>query len=491
MGSLSRALLVLGVFLVQSTADIPGCNYFDTVKLTKEQQLENGSYRYRNVIIPKEKTGIYDYRISLDGKMQMASNYTRGCVCHVKSCVPFCCDPHEFLVDALLNVTLLNGTETEINLRKDFLVQPVYEEFCDLVGLNNSLDHQWTLFENGILFKHTHNHNINKGHYCLVPLAVNDDVYKLGAHYLAESSSTKSTITLPDALRVISIFCMIITIATYLYFPKFRSVYDKCCICYFFCLAVSFTLLWCESLYRESIPFKWMCNFVGYIGYYTVMATFLWLLMINFTLWKKFKNLGIGCNSNFKKYNIIVWSVSAGLLGITLLVAYLFEMDENFDVDNKSQWQPRIGYFSCWIETEDYSAMIYYYGPILLAILINIWLSIVSAMIIYREDQNNCRVWSNAESSNKLAHQANFKLFFRLFAITGVSWLLEIIAFLCSINNFGVTQLIDIITSAQGILLFFVSVLKKEVIKAFNERVEKRKSGNPNDYTIASSNLDS
>lgn len=147
MGSLSWALLVLGVFLVQSTADIPGCNYFDTVKLTKEQQLENGSYRYRNVIIPKEKTGIYDYRISLDGKMQMASNYTRGCVCHVKSCVPFCCDPHEFLVDALLNVTLLNGTETEINLRKDFLVQPVYEEFCDLVGLNNSLDHQWTLFE--------------------------------------------------------------------------------------------------------------------------------------------------------------------------------------------------------------------------------------------------------------------------------------------------------------------------------------------------------
>ncbi|EDW57472.2 uncharacterized protein Dvir_GJ16328 [Drosophila virilis] len=363
MGSSSWALLVLGVFLVQSTADIPGCNYFDTVKLTQEQQLENGSYRYRNVIIPKEKTGIYDYRISLDGKMQMASNYTRGCVCHVKSCIPFCCDPHEFLVDALLNVTLFNGTETEINLRKDFLVQPVYEEFCDFIGLNSSLDHQWTLFENGILFKHTNNHNKNKGRYCLVPLAVNDDVYKLGAHYLAESSSTKSTITLPDALRVISIFCMIITIATYLYFPKFRSVYDKCCICYFFCLAVSFTLLWCELFF---------IFISGYIGYYTVMATFLWLLMINFTLWKKFKNLGIA-----------------------------------------------------------------------------------------------------------------FKLFFRLFAITGVSWLLEIIAFLCSINNFGVTQLIDIITSAQGILLFFVSVLKKEVIKAFNERVEKRKSGNSNDYINA------
>lgn len=89
------------------------------------------------------------------------------------------------------------------------------------------------------------------------------------------------------------------------------------------------------------------------------MATFLWLLMINFTLWKKFKNLGIGCKSNFKKYNIIVWSVSAGLLGITLLIAYLFEMDENFDVDNKSQWQPRIGYFSCWIESEKINGEFY------------------------------------------------------------------------------------------------------------------------------------
>ncbi|XP_064556501.1 probable G-protein coupled receptor Mth-like 11 [Drosophila montana] len=243
---------------------------------------------------------------------------------------------------------------------------------------------------------------------------------------------------------------MIITVATFLYLPQFRKVYDKCCICYFLCLAVSFLLLWLESLYRDNITSKLFCNSIAYIGYYTVMATFLWLLMINFTLWKSVKNLGIKFRSNFKKYNIFVWSVAAGLLGITLLVSYLFEMDESFDENNTSQLQPTFGYYFCWIDTQDYSAMIYYYGPILLAILINIWLSIVTAMKIYKEDQNNCRVWSDADSSSKLAHQANFKFFFRLFAITGVAWLLEIIAYLCSINQLQGIENLDIITSSQG-----------------------------------------
>ncbi|KAH8417008.1 hypothetical protein KR222_001105, partial [Zaprionus bogoriensis] len=63
-----------------------------------------------------------------------------------------------------------------------------------------------------------------------------------------------------------------------------------------------------------------------------------------------------------------------------------------------------------------------------------------------------------------------FAMFFGMFVITGVNWILEIIAYLFAISNEGFEDFSDLITCSQGILLFFVTIWKKEVLKALYER---------------------
>ena len=133
--------------------------------------------------------------------------------------------------------------------------------------------------------------------------------------------------------------------------------------------------------------------------------------------------------------------------------------------------------------------MIYYYGPILVGILINLTLSVITARHIYVENRENGRDWNSSESQKNFKNRAEyiidnvyqmvvfmsyyifrFGMFFRLFAIAGVIWLLEIFSYWLQIKIETITLLFDIITSGQGILLFFVTIWKKDVLKSLYER---------------------
>ncbi|KAH8312767.1 hypothetical protein KR044_012825 [Drosophila immigrans] len=61
----------------------------------------------------------------------------------------------------------------------------------------------------------------------------------------------------------------------------------------------------------------------------------------------------------------------------------------------------------------------------------------------------------------------SFIMFFRMFAIAGVIWVLEILSYLFEIN---ITLIFDLITSGQGLLLLFVTIWKRDVIKALHEK---------------------
>lgn len=63
-------------------------------------------------------------------------------------------------------------------------------------------------------------------------------------------------------------------------------------------------------------------------------------------------------------------------------------------------------------------------------------------------------------------------MLFRLFVIVGVVWILDIVTYICSLyeihNNW--TKASEYITCSQGIILFVVTILKKDVLKALAER---------------------
>lgn len=99
------------------------------------------------------------------------------------------------------------------------------------------------------------------------------------------------------------------------------------------------------ALFSYSV-FKFYMS--GYIGYYIVMATFSWLSIINYNLWKTFNNIGVGRKSRFLRYNIVVWSGAAGLV----LVAFLIDLLNPF-LGIPMDLTPGIGLYECWMNSKN------------------------------------------------------------------------------------------------------------------------------------------
>ncbi|KRG07858.1 uncharacterized protein Dmoj_GI25908, partial [Drosophila mojavensis] len=43
-----------------------------------------------------------------------------------------------------------------------------------------------------------------------------------------------------QALRALSVFCLVLTIAVFLYVKKYKTMYNRCYMCYFTSLTISF-----------------------------------------------------------------------------------------------------------------------------------------------------------------------------------------------------------------------------------------------------------
>jgi len=63
-------------------------------------------------------------------------------------------------------------------------------------------------------------------------------------------------------------------------------------------------------------------------------------------------------------------------------------------------------------------------------------------------------------------------MFFRLFVIVGALWILEIASYLYSrlVDDSTGILTCDVITSGQGIILFAVTILKRDVLKSLSDR---------------------
>ncbi|XP_060650191.1 probable G-protein coupled receptor Mth-like 11 isoform X1 [Drosophila nasuta] len=456
----SAFLFILSIILAAEAEDNQKCEYFDSVDLENSQKYENGSYLYRGILIPSEKVHQYTYRETVFQHNKTVEPYMRGCLCQIKSCVLLCCEPEKSMRNFVVNMTLDNGTETQVNVINEFEVQVKYEMSCDLLE-NPNYDEQaqpnWKLFQDGKLKNLSDDNVLEKNKYCLIPHKVSEENYYLVPTTINPDSENHTKINEINIIRVITVFCIAIIIAAYCYSPKLNAGSNRCYIYYFVCLANSYILLWVDLEVRVGAATK-DCYVLGYSGYFTIMSTFLWLLVINFNLWNTITRYKVSVH--MLRYNIFVWGTAAILTAIT---AYM-EMQEMSDSD-RDIWQPGVTINGCWIETKNWSAMIYLYGPILLSILINSTLAIVTAKHLYVHHMKTNQVWNNSESIKNLKNKSDFIHFFRIFLISGVFWIMEIFAYLFNIEWFA------FIVAGQGLILPFVTICNKKVIRDLNKRL--------------------
>ncbi|XP_017135471.1 G-protein coupled receptor Mth-like [Drosophila miranda] len=99
------------------------------------------------------------------------------------------------------------------------------------------------------------------------------------------------------------------------------------------------------------------------------MANFLWLSVISWNLRSTF-SCSVSPVSRYRPkyvsliYNVYAWGMASVLTAIIYMVDHLVE-----DVPENEPWMPGVGFYNCWINTQDWSAMLYFFGPMLIVII--------------------------------------------------------------------------------------------------------------------------
>ncbi|XP_036670321.2 G-protein coupled receptor Mth isoform X6 [Drosophila suzukii] len=259
---------------------------------------------------------------------------------------------------------------------------------------------------------------------------------------------------------------MVLTMCVYLYVKKLQNLHGKCFLCYMLCLFMGYLFLLLD-LWNLSFSF---CLTAGYLGYFFVMAAFFWLSVISLHLWNTFSGTSHSINRflpehRFLAYNTYAWGMALILTGITFLAD---KMVVNED------WNPRMGSEGhCWIYTLDWSAMLYFYGPMVLLIAFNIAMFILTAVRIIRVKKDIQNFAHKQERKHKLnSDKQTYTFFLRLFIIMGMSWSLEIISYLVQSNETwaNVFLVADYFNWSQGIIIFVLFILKRSTLKLLRDR---------------------
>ncbi|XP_051860301.1 G-protein coupled receptor Mth2 isoform X2 [Drosophila albomicans] len=473
------------------------CSFFDTVNVTGYPSYPNGSYNYEGVLIPSHYVGTYDYIYKdLVDRIDVAP-HVRGCVCKLKPCINICC-PWGYIFnnsecakdtsnktwpEATINVTMRNQSVYNVNIYKQFVVQsfrPCNQMFSLLPEANYYDTYQ--LHENGTLLREDDMLYIYKNEFCLVPTYVNEsDTYYTLNPANCDMSNEKTTVKIINGFAMLfSIPFMLLTIAVYLLIPELRNQHGKSLVCYLLDLSIGYMTLSCLLLERDIHPSSTLCKSIGYTAYFFFMSSFFWLNVISFDLWHNFRGTR-GVNRFHEKKRFLLYSLYSWGSALVFLIF-------TFSAQEYSDWplevKPGIGGGEyCWLDMTNWSAMIYFFGPIIIIIGANTTMFVMTAFKIHGVQREMARIIAREDSTKNLRTEKDnnpirFGLFLRLFIIMGVTWSSEIISyFVGNDKQFSkIFYVSDLCNAMQGFLIFMLFVLKKKVKHLISNRTVRVRS---------------
>ncbi|XP_050743597.1 G-protein coupled receptor Mth-like [Drosophila biarmipes] len=341
-----------------------------------------------------------------------------------------------------VNVTRHNGS-----LVKKFLVQQWATSMsCETAKMmymdNQTKLYGYKLFEDGTLLRLWDNVEMSQWEYCIQPQLVKDGSIRIVPH-ICKPSKTGQT-----AVMIVSMTCLVLTISVYLLVRKLRTLVGKCFICYMACLFLAYLFLLFD-LWGISKDF---CKTAGFLGYFFVLAAFCWLNALSLNLYNKLR--GTPSKHRFSVYNIFAWGCAALLTGATFLANRFVKIND---------LNPRVGEDgNCWINCQDWSGMLYLYGPILLIVELNVFLFIMTVIHI--------RMKRNVENNRKEDLEpimGGSVSILRIFTIMGISWIFEVGSYLVQGNKYweDVFLAADYFNWSQGTIIFVLFVLNGSTLR--------------------------
>ncbi|KAF4529143.1 hypothetical protein B566_EDAN017471 [Ephemera danica] len=191
------------------------------------------------------------------------------------------------------------------------------------------------------------------------------------------------------------------------------------------------------------------------------MGGFFWLNVMCLDIsdnFKSKKSMARSLNANysselrkFQRYCIYAFGVPFILMLVTIGV-------DHSGLDHSNPFKPNIGITRCWFEKDSSAILLYFYGPLGLLLLMNIFLFI---FVGYKLASAGF-LSKTMPSDNEQRYRKRVILFVKMSALMGIPWVMEIVSWAVGGED-HYWYFTDIINILRSVFVFFMFCCKPKV----------------------------
>ncbi|XP_055537390.1 G-protein coupled receptor Mth2-like isoform X2 [Wyeomyia smithii] len=460
---LAEVLLVFGLlstkrlFFVRTESELP-CDFLDSVNITDGTKTSDGKIEHGGIVYEPQNYGMFDYGYDSSGQ-KVVSNHIRGCICHVKSCFYMCCFEEDIVYNLSYPSCRNASPVVRVNVTGEFVDLASDRSFFKALRVPNCVAthadlYEWKMDRNGFVYSFGAVEIKQQG-YCL-HVAEEEEIADL--YYCSEEKIKMATIS----GIVLSIPFLVATLLIYVCIPELRNIHGKSLICYTLALTVTYIVLLFINFHSTVIP----CSVLGYMLYFSVLVSFFWLNVMCIDIFWTFSS-GVVMRNERKRF--LYYSLYAfGSPVVILVLALIFDFTELVP----EEYRPRFGEPSCFIHKNKWIEFVYFYLPLLILVVANLYFFVVTAIRIIRIQRATEAVLRNdSERHSKFEKDRNrYGLYLRLFIVMGITWTFEIISWAAESENWFF-YVADICNCLLGVIIFFLFVWKQRVRQLVAKRI--------------------
>lgn len=281
----------------------------------------------------------------------------------------------------------------------------------------------------------------------------------------------------------ISIVCLILHLLVFMLVSEFQNISGKNLASLSLSLLVAYS---CFILGQQEmfLSHKTACQIIAIVMYYSFLSAFIWMNFMAFDVWRTLKmatqELRVSAgkqNKRFIVYSFLVWSITLVIVGATVLIDFLPELNARIP----EEYHPTFGHNKCWFGRRK-ALILFFAAPAGIIMLINVSFFLSTAHMIVATTSKTLKANSTIKGSS--AHR-NFRLYFRLFLIMGLTWIFGFIAGYSDIEY--IWYLFIILNTLQGLFIFVAFSCNKKVTNNLSERMPFKSKFQVKSETSASS----
>ncbi|XP_039309631.1 G-protein coupled receptor Mth2-like [Solenopsis invicta] len=285
------------------------------------------------------------------------------------------------------------------------------------------------------------------------------------------------------AILVVKCIFLLMTLLVYAYLPNLQNIHGKTVICYVSSILLTTIFAFIISWYNKATfeRKRTLCKTIAYIGFFSFHAVFFWLNVMCFDIWRTFgsvrENMNIKDRKNTKRfllYCLYGW-------GIPLLFSILIIIADNTDF-LPEYLAPDIGDVACALTYKDswnnYSDLIFAYGPETIVTMSNVVFFILTSMYYNKVKTDIKNVDTDPRNKQFDSIKNRFIMFVKLFIVMGMQWIFETVNYFLT-KSLGSDHhmkvffyLILVLECLEGLLIFIIFVMKKNVHQAIRKRLQ-------------------